>query len=124
MLASVLPGINLKKLDLLIIENVGNLVCPAEFQLPTHYNVTVLSTPEGSDKPIKYPLMFTKSDLLLVNKVDLLPYVSFDFPQLERAVRRIKPKLPILRISTRTGEGLERWLDWVRGKLQATRRGR
>ena len=117
MLSSVLPRVNLKKLDLLIIENVGNLVCPAEFKLPTHYNVTILSTPEGSDKPTKYPLMFSKSDLLIINKTDLLPYVSFDFKQLERSVRRIKPRLPILRLSTKTGEGLEDWLKWVRKKL-------
>jgi len=117
MLTSVLPRLNLKKLDLLIIENVGNLVCPAEFKLPTHYNVMILSTPEGSDKPTKYPLMFSKSDLLIINKTDLLPYVSFDFRQLERSVRRIKPKLPILKLSTKTGEGLDGWLEWLRKRL-------
>jgi hydrogenase nickel incorporation protein HypB len=122
MLSSVLPKVNLKKLDLLIIENVGNLVCPAEFKLPTHYNVMILSTPEGSDKPTKYPLMFSKSDLLIINKIDLLPYVSFDFKQLERSVRRIKPSLPILKLSTRTGEGLEAWLNWVRRKTGSKRR--
>ena len=122
MLSSVLPRVNLKKLDLLIIENVGNLVCPAEFKLPTHYSVTILSTPEGSDKPTKYPLMFSKSDLLIINKIDLLPYVSFDFKQLERSVRRIKPKLPILKLSTKTGEGLEAWLNWVRRKAGSKRR--
>lgn len=116
MLSSVLPKLNLKKLDLLIIENVGNLVCPAEFKLPTHYNVMILSTPEGSDKPTKYPLMFSKSDLLIINKIDLLPYVSFDFRQLERSVRRIKPKLQILKLSTKTGEGLKKWFSWVRLK--------
>jgi hydrogenase nickel incorporation protein HypB len=118
MLSSVLPRVNLKKLDLLIIENVGNLVCPAEFKLPTHYNVMILSTPEGSDKPTKYPLMFSKSDLLIINKIDLLPYVSFDFKQLERSVRRIKPSLPILRLSTKTGDGLEEWLKWLEKRLQ------
>jgi hydrogenase nickel incorporation protein HypB len=117
MLSSVLPKVNLKKLDLLIIENVGNLVCPAEFSLPTHYNVMILSTPEGSDKPTKYPLMFSKSDLLIINKIDLLPYVSFDFRQLERSVKRIKPKLPIIKLSTKTGEGLEQWIQWLGGKL-------
>jgi hydrogenase nickel incorporation protein HypB len=117
MLSSVLPKVNLRKLDLLIIENVGNLVCPAEFKLPTHYNVTILSTPEGSDKPTKYPLMFSKSDLLIINKIDLLPYVSFDFKQLEHSVRRIKPKLPILRLSTKSGEGLDAWLKWLRKRL-------
>ncbi|MEO0108408.1 MAG: hydrogenase nickel incorporation protein HypB [candidate division WOR-3 bacterium] len=118
MLASVIPQLDLKNLDLLLVENVGNLVCPAEFRLPTHYNVTILSTPEGSDKPIKYPLMFTKSDLLLVNKIDLLPHVTFDFPQLARAIRRIKPKLPIYQVSTKTGAGLEQWFGWLRSRLE------
>jgi len=130
MLQSVLPQLlrssdfELRHSDfpkLLLVENVGNLVCPAEFQLPTHYNVTILSVPEGSDKPVKYPLMFLKSDILLINKVDLLPYVDFDFRQLGRALKRIKPELPILRISTKTGQGLDRWLFWLRAKLKTTR---
>jgi hydrogenase nickel incorporation protein HypB len=103
---------------LLIIENVGNLVCPAEFQLPTHYNVTVLSTPEGSDKPAKYPLMFLKSDILLVNKIDLLPHVDFDFTRLKQTLRRIKPRLPVLKLSAITGQGLHRWLTWLRARLR------
>jgi hydrogenase nickel incorporation protein HypB len=118
MLSAVLPQIDLKQVDLLLVENVGNLVCPAEFQLPTHYNVMILSTPEGSDKPVKYPLMFYKSDLLIINKTDLLPYVSFDFEELQKSVKRIKPSLPILRLSTKTGEGLDQWLAWVRSKLK------
>jgi hydrogenase nickel incorporation protein HypB len=117
MLSSVLPRINLKKTDLLIVENVGNLVCPAEFKLPTHYNVMILSTPEGSDKPTKYPLMFSKSDLLIINKIDLLPYVSFDYWQMARAVKLIKPRLPIIRLSAKTGEGLPLWFAWLRRKL-------
>jgi hydrogenase nickel incorporation protein HypB len=123
MLAQVLPLVDLKNLDLLIVENVGNLVCPAEFKLPTHFNVTLLSTPEGSDKPTKYPLMFARSDLLLVNKIDLLPYVTFDFKQMAQAIKRIKPKLPIYRVSTKTGEGLEQWLEWLSKKLGSGRRG-
>ncbi|MGQ9708478.1 MAG: hydrogenase nickel incorporation protein HypB, partial [bacterium] len=88
MLATVFPLIPLKDIDLLIIENVGNLVCPAEFRLPVHYNVTIVSTPEGSDKPVKYPLMFTKSDVILINKIDLLTYVDFNFDYFIREVRR------------------------------------
>jgi hydrogenase nickel incorporation protein HypB len=122
MLASVLPQIDLNQIDLLLVENVGNLVCPAEFKLPTHYNVTILSTPEGSDKPVKYPLMFTKSDLLIINKIDLLPYVSFDSRQLARTLKRIKPGLPIIRLSTKTGEGVDRWLNWLRTKLRRRKR--
>ncbi len=117
MLSAVFPTIDLKKLDLLIIENVGNLVCPAEFKLPVHYNVTIVSTPEGSDKPSKYPLMFTKSDVIVVNKIDLLPYVDFDMKEFTRAVRKLKPRVPILPLSLRSGDGLGRWLDWVEDKL-------
>lgn len=123
MLSSVLPKVNLKKIDLLIVENVGNLVCPAEFRLPTHFNVMLLSTPEGSDKPAKYPLMFQKSDLLIINKIDLLPYVQFDVREVARAVKRIKPDLPIIKLSTKTGEGVGQWLEFLRRKRQATRRG-
>lgn len=120
MLASVFPQLDLAQLDLLIIENVGNLVCPAEFRLPAHYNVMILSTPEGSDKPAKYPLMFTRSDLLIINKIDLLPFVDFDFQQLSRAVRRINPKLPVLRLSTKTGEGVADWLNWLTARIAAS----
>ncbi|MEO0077451.1 MAG: hydrogenase nickel incorporation protein HypB [candidate division WOR-3 bacterium] len=124
MLGPVFTGIDLKKVDLLIIENVGNLVCPAEFKLPAHANVTILSTPEGSDKPAKYPLMFTKSDILIVNKIDLLEYVDFDIKALEKSVRRLKPDLPILPLSCRTGEGLKAWFDWLDAQVRRTRRRR
>ncbi|NPV13699.1 hydrogenase nickel incorporation protein HypB [candidate division WOR-3 bacterium] len=119
MLASVFPLLDLKNIDLLIIENVGNLVCPAEFRLPAHYNVTIVSTPEGSDKPIKYPLMFSKSDVVIVNKIDLLPYVDFRLDDFKRAVRKLKPRVPILTISLRTGEGVDQWLDWLNRALVA-----
>ncbi len=118
MLSAVFPSIDLKKIDLLIIENVGNLVCPAEFKLPVHYNITVVSTPEGSDKPIKYPLMFTKSDVIIVNKIDLLPYVDFDMMQFSRAVRKLKPRIPIYAVSLRSGEGVSKWLSWLEDKLE------
>ncbi len=122
MLSAVFPGIDWSKLDLLIIENVGNLVCPAEFRLPVHYNVTLVSTPEGSDKPVKYPLMFSKSDLVVISKIDLLPYVDFDVQEFVRSVRRLKPRLPVIRLSTRTGEGVEEWIDWLRKRLIRHRR--
>ncbi len=117
MLASVFPEIDLAQVDLLVIENVGNLVCPAEFTLPVHYNVTVISTPEGSDKPVKYPLMFSKSDIVVVNKMDLMPYVEFDPDAVERAVRKLKPDLPVLRLSAKTGEGVGDWIAWLEQKL-------
>ncbi|MGQ9678431.1 MAG: hydrogenase nickel incorporation protein HypB [bacterium] len=119
MLASVFPSIDLTNLDLLIIENVGNLVCPAEFRLPVHYNVTIVSTPEGSDKPAKYPLMFTKSDVVVVNKIDLLPYVNFSIKEFRRAVRKLKPRVPIFALSLRTGEGFDQWLTWLNRSLEA-----
>ncbi|MBM3316028.1 hydrogenase nickel incorporation protein HypB, partial [candidate division WOR-3 bacterium] len=122
MLAPVFPELPLAGLDLLIIENVGNLVCPAEFRLPVHHNVAVLSTPEGSDKPTKYPLMFTKSDVLVVNKTDLLAHVDFNLRELTRSVRRLRPKLPIIRLSCRTGQGIPQWLKWLEQKLRQRRR--
>ncbi len=122
MLAAVFPAIDLKNLDLLIIENVGNLVCPAEFRLPVHYNVTIVSTPEGSDKPVKYPLMFSKSDVLLVNKIDLLPYVNFNLNEFTQAVRKLKPRVPIFPLSSVTGKGLEKWLNWLDTRIKRHRK--
>ncbi len=122
MLSTVFSCINWANLDLLIIENVGNLVCPAEFRLPVHCNVTIVSTPEGSDKPVKYPLMFSKSDLVVVNKIDLLPYVDFNVQQFVKSVRKLKPKLPVIKLSARTGEGVEEWINWLRQRLVKHRR--
>ncbi|MEO0010069.1 MAG: hydrogenase nickel incorporation protein HypB [candidate division WOR-3 bacterium] len=122
MLEPVFARLELEGLDLLIIENVGNLVCPAEFRLPAHYNVTIISTPEGSDKPEKYPLMFSKSDVIIINKIDLLPYVDFSIERFSRAVRKLKPRVPIIRLSCRTGEGLKAWFDWLEGTLKKFRR--
>lgn len=117
MLSPVFAKMQFEDIDLLIIENVGNLVCPAEFRLPAHYNITVVSTPEGSDKPAKYPLMFTKSDVIIINKVDLLPYVDFNMSEFIRSVRKLKPRVPILPISARTNEGMEKWLEWLTKRL-------
>lgn len=113
MLSQVLPKLDLKKIDLLLIENVGNLVCPAEFNLGTHYNVMLLSTPEGADKPTKYPLMFSKADLLIINKIDLIPYVDFDFQTLEKSLKTIRPSLRIIKLSCKTGQGLIDWYQWL-----------
>jgi len=119
MLAPALAEIDLADLDLLVIENVGNLVCPAEFALPAHYNVTVISTPEGSDKPVKYPLMFSKSDLIIVNKLDLLPMVDFDLPSLKQAVNKLKPGITIIETSAKTGQGVQEWIAWLEERLRA-----
>jgi len=118
MLAPVFSQIQFKNLNLLIIENVGNLVCPAEFRLPAHYNITIVSTPEGSDKPAKYPLMFSKSDVIIVNKIDLLPYVDFNLDQFTSSVRKLKPRVPIFLVSARTGVGMDSWINWLKKALR------
>ena len=97
----------------LFIENVGNLVCPAGFDLGEHRKVVVVSVTEGEDKPLKYPYMFAKADLVLVNKVDLLPYLDFDLPRLMGYLAQIRPEAEVLQVSARTGEGLEGWLAWL-----------
>jgi len=123
MLGPAMGEIDFAGLDLLLIENVGNLVCPAEFTLPVHYNVTIISTPEGSDKPVKYPLMFSKSDVIVINKMDLLPHVDFDLAALRRSVRRLKPGITFVEMSARTGDGVEKWVAWLERKLRARRTG-
>jgi hydrogenase nickel incorporation protein HypB len=121
MLQGALTGLDLTGLDLLIIENVGNLVCPAEFALPAHKSVTLISTPEGSDKPVKYPLMFSRSDAVLVTKTDLLPYVDFDVPAVKAAIRKLKPDMPIIELSARTDAGLDAWYEWLEAALARNR---
>ncbi|MEW6114272.1 MAG: hydrogenase nickel incorporation protein HypB [Thermodesulfobacteriota bacterium] len=104
---------------LLIIENVGNLVCPAEFQLGEHVKVMILSVAEGHDKPLKYPLMFTESNALLVNKVDLLPYTDFDMDELRKTVLAMNPKIQIFPVSAKTGEGMDRFVGWLEQNIQS-----
>jgi hydrogenase nickel incorporation protein HypB len=124
MMAAVWPGLDFARLDLVIIENVGNLVCPASFRMPAHHDVTVLSTAEGSDKPAKYPLAFSRSSAVVVNKIDLLPYVDFDVAEVRRAVAKLKPDVPVFELSARTGAGLDAWLGWLEGRLVEKRRTR
>ena len=109
---------------LLFIENVGNLVCPAGFDLGEARKVVVVSVTEGEDKPLKYPDMFAAADLVLVNKVDLVPYLDFDLKELEANVERIRPGAPILRLSALTGEGFEPWLAWLRKGVVPEERAR
>ncbi len=101
--------------SVLLIENVGNLVCPAGFDLGEAHKVAILSVTEGEDKPLKYPGMFAASDLVLLNKVDLLPHLDFDIELAEANVRRVNPKARTLRVSARSGEGMDAWLAWLRG---------
>lgn len=104
-------------IDLAILENVGNLVCPAEFDTGAVKNVMILSVPEGDDKPLKYPLMFSICDVLLINKIDVLPYFDFDIEACKERVKKLNPNITIIPISARTGEGMEEWEDWLRSEV-------
>ena len=108
---------------LLIIENVGNLVCPALFDLGERAKVAILSVTEGDDKPAKYPHMFRAADVLILSKVDLLPHVDFDMEKAVAAARSVNPSITVLRLSARTGEGLADWYDWIRTTLPLVRLG-
>ncbi len=103
--------------SLVLIENVGNLVCPAEFDLGEAHKVVVISVTEGDDKPLKYPDMFAAADLMIINKVDLAPYVRFDMDRCEEFARRVNPNIRALRVSATTGEGLEKWWAWLKANL-------
>jgi hydrogenase nickel incorporation protein HypB len=107
-----------RSLQLLVVENVGNLVCPAEFNMGEDYKIMMLSVTEGDDKPSKYPLMFRKSKVLLINKVDLLPYVDCSIEHIEEEAKKINPDLTIFRISCKTGEGLNDWYSWLREQVK------
>lgn len=105
--------------DLAILENVGNLVCPAEFDTGAVKNAMILSVPEGDDKPLKYPLMFTICDVLLINKIDVLPYFDFDIEACKERATKLNPNMKIIPISARTGEGIQEWTDWLRTETTA-----
>ncbi|HET6461213.1 MAG TPA: hydrogenase nickel incorporation protein HypB [Syntrophales bacterium] len=119
MIREALPGLDLAQIDLLIAENVGNLVCPAEFKVGENTKVMVLSTPEGSDKPAKYPLMFQQSEAMIINKIDLLPYVDFDMAQAKRDALTLNPKLKIFEVSCTSSVGLKDWFDWLSGRIES-----
>ena len=118
MTEGALNNLPLGDIDLLLIENVGNLVCPAEFALGEHKRVMLLSLPEGDDKPYKYPLMFTEADVVLINKIDLLPYLEFNIPAFHKAVSGLNPKVKIFQVSCKTGEGLEDWFSWLQDEIK------
>jgi hydrogenase nickel incorporation protein HypB len=113
MLQSALPQLDLANLDLLIVENVGNLVCPAEFKLGTHKSVLVASIPEGDDKPYKYPGMYRGVDAVVINKIDLLPYVPFRMDFFCKGIEALNPGVVQFELSCRTAEGLQPWLNWL-----------
>lgn len=115
MISEVLPEFPLKDLDLLIIENVGNLVCPAEFKVGEDIKMMVLSVAEGHDKPLKYPLMFRESSALVLNKIDLLPYMNTDMNKVRNDSLALNPQLKIFEVSCSTGAGIETWAQWLNG---------
>ena len=113
MTAQGLEGLETDELDLSILENVGNLVCPAEFDTGAVKNAMILSVPEGDDKPLKYPLMFSVCDVVLINKVDVIPYFDFDMEACKKNILMRNPKAKIIPISAKTGEGMQQWFDWL-----------
>jgi hydrogenase nickel incorporation protein HypB len=113
MVRSALPDVPLADIDLLVVENVGNLVCPAEFRIGEDARVMVCSVTEGEDKPLKYPLMFRTVDLVVVNKIDLLPHLDFDLDKLLYNIEAVHPGVPHMLVSARTGEGIAEWHDWL-----------
>ncbi len=112
--AAAVQKLPLDQLDCLFIENVGNLVCPANFDLGESHRVVVLSVPEGDDKPLKYPYMFQRADLVVISKIDLLPHCRFDLNRIRSDFARLKPDLPVLMVSAADGTGLDGWLQWLR----------
>jgi hydrogenase nickel incorporation protein HypB len=120
MVRSAIPSLPLDELDLVVIENVGNLVCPAEFKVGEDSRVMVASVTEGEDKPLKYPLMFRTCELVIVNKVDLLPHLDFDLERLIHNIDKVNPGVERMLVSARTGEGIEGWRDWLTRVVERT----
>ncbi|MEN8686016.1 MAG: hydrogenase nickel incorporation protein HypB, partial [Desulfuromonadales bacterium] len=108
-----IESFNLVETDILMIENVGNLVCPASFDLGEDHKVAVLSITEGEDKPLKYPLMFQAAELMLINKIDLLPHLDFDLEQCKAFARQVNPQIQIIEMSCHSGAGMQQWYDWL-----------
>ncbi|WP_035291078.1 hydrogenase nickel incorporation protein HypB [Clostridium sp. KNHs214] len=113
-----LRALGTEEIDFAILENVGNLVCPAEFDTGSSKNAMILSVPEGDDKPLKYPLMFSICDVLLINKIDTLDYFDFDLEACKERVKKLNPDIKIIPISAKTGEGIEEWTNWLRNEVK------
>jgi hydrogenase nickel incorporation protein HypB len=118
-----LEQFDLDNLDLVIVENIGNLVCPAEFQLGDDERIVVLSVPEGEDKPAKYPLMFNTSDTMVLNKIDLLPHLDYDINELMNNLKKVNPKITVIQVSAKTGEGMDLLLKHISGNIDRKKRG-
>ena len=117
MLENAIDQMDLSPLDLVIVENVGNLICPAAFELGTHSKVLVASIPEGDDKPYKYPNIYRGLDVLIINKTDLLPYIDFDMDYFRQGVEMLNPGLTTFAVSCKTGEGIDGWLEWLKARI-------
>ena len=122
MTRSGLLGLGLEGLDLVFLENVGNLVCPAEFDVGANLRVMILSVPEGDDKPLKYPLMFSVSDLMIINKTDVAPVFDFDYDACVQRAKKLNPDIDVIRMSSLTGEGFDEWISWLTGKVDNWRK--
>ena len=112
-----LDGLDLKDFDLVVLENVGNLVCPAEFDTGSCRNAMILSVPEGDDKPLKYPLMFSVCDVVVINKIDVLPYFDFDMEKCREYIRMRNPQAKVIPVCARTGEGIDAFADWLLAEI-------
>ena len=121
MLELGLKNLPLEQLDLVLVENVGNLICPAAFKLGTHASLLIASIPEGDDKPYKYPNIYRGVDVLVINKIDLLPYLDFRMDYFKQGVEMLNPGLTTFEVSCKTGEGLQAWVDWLAGRVRANR---
>jgi hydrogenase nickel incorporation protein HypB len=117
MVKKALDALDLDRIDLIFIENVGNLVCTADFDLGAHKNVVILSIPEGDDKPYKYPVMFVEADVVLVNKIDVLPYFDFKLDAFPEIISGLNPSAKVFPVSAKTGEGMDRWFSWLEETL-------
>ncbi|MCJ7809713.1 MAG: hydrogenase nickel incorporation protein HypB [Desulfobulbaceae bacterium] len=118
MIRDTFAEFDFNELDLLVVENVGNLVCPAEFQVGEDFKAMILSVTEGEDKPSKYPLMFRESKVLLINKIDLIPYLDCSLESFKKEALKVNPDLTVFEISCKTGEGLDAWCDWLRDQVK------
>ncbi|ENK0556701.1 hydrogenase nickel incorporation protein HypB [Clostridium botulinum] len=113
-----LLGLGTEGVDFAILENVGNLVCPAEFDTGASKNAMILSVPEGDDKPLKYPLMFSIVDVVLINKIDAIANFDFDFKAVEERIKKLNPNIKVIKISAKTGEGIDEWINWIRTEVK------
>jgi hydrogenase nickel incorporation protein HypB len=118
MIRKALDSLDLSQIDLIFLENIGNLVCTADFDLGAHKNAVILSVPEGDDKPRKYPIVFVDADVVLVNKIDVLPYFDFKLETFPEVIRGLNPSASVFPVSAKTGEGMERWFSWIEETLK------